>query len=250
MKRLCILGLALGVSILLGCGGAGAGGGGEAAAGDDSGGEEETPEVEEPLEESGVNADAGGPYATLFVEPPITVEFDGSGTTDPDSEIATYRWDPGDGSDAIESATPYVTHAYNPSGPGEYKVTLSVLNGQGVSLDEDQGSVRFRSVPEASFTVITVPDDIELGADTEFDASGSNDVDGLGEITQYRWSFDHATAYIPGRVSAEPAITYVFAALGEVVVSLVVVNDDGFESEPAQQTITVNDSEGARFIIQ
>lgn len=249
MKPLRILEVFLGVFILLGCGGAGAGGGGETPAGDD-GTEGEVPEVEEPDETSGVNADAGGPYAVLFVEPPITVEFDGSGSTDPDGEIATYLWDPGDGSEAIESSTPFATRAYNPSGPEEYEVTLTVLGGDGNVLDDDQTTVRFRSVPEASFVVVTDPGEIRLGGDTEFDASASNDVDGLGQIVQYRWSFDHETGYVPGRVSSTPVITHSFAALGEITVSLVVLNDDGFESQPAQQNITVEDSEGARIIIQ
>lgn len=250
MKWFCVLGLLLGLLLLFGCGGAGAGGGEEVPTGDDEGGEGETPEIEDPVDESQVAADANGPYAALLGELPLIIEFDGTGTTDPEGEIATYRWSPGDGSEPVDSTASRVTHAYYPTEPWEYEVTLTVLNSKGEILDFDDTVARFRSVPESSFTVVTEPSEIRLGGETVFDGSGSNDVDDLGYIAEYQWSFDHGTAYIPDRISPDPVITESFSALGEISVTLVVVNDDGFESDPTQQTINVEDSEGARIIIQ
>jgi chitodextrinase len=65
-------------------------------------------------------ADAG---ADRMVLPNDSVEFNGSGSYDPDGEIVGYLWDFGDGSNATGS---YVTHRYALG--GTYLVTLTVTD--------------------------------------------------------------------------------------------------------------------------
>ena len=67
-------------------------------------------------------ADAGGPY-TFFAGFPLTL--DGSGSSDPDGDPLTYRWDFGDRTSGIGVT---VVHTY--FGEGTFTVTLRVSDGQ------------------------------------------------------------------------------------------------------------------------
>lgn len=66
--------------------------------------------------------------STLSGTAPLTVNFDGAGSSDPDGTIVSYRWNFGDGTTATG---PYVTHTY--SGSGNYSVTLTVTDDDGAS---------------------------------------------------------------------------------------------------------------------
>lgn len=59
---------------------------------------------------------------------PLTVHFDGSGSTDPDGDPLTYQWAFGDGGSA---GVPTTSHTY--LNPGAYAATLSVSDGRGGS---------------------------------------------------------------------------------------------------------------------
>src|SRR5262249_39885842 len=59
--------------------------------------------------------------------PPLTVSFDGSGSTDPNNNQLTYTWDFGDQSPAGSGIA--VSHTF--AQRGTYAVTLTVDNGQG-----------------------------------------------------------------------------------------------------------------------
>ena len=66
-------------------------------------------------------AAAGGPYAGVVGR---TVQFDGSASSDPDSDPLTFRWDFGDGRWGLGT---YGHHAY--ASPGSYQPHLSVTDG-------------------------------------------------------------------------------------------------------------------------
>ena len=91
--------------------------------------------------EAGANR---APHAVLSVNPeygdaPLTVSFDGSGSTDPDSgdAPAAYSWDFGDGSPAVETATPTASHTYEQA--GTHTATLTVRDTKDA---EDTARVR------------------------------------------------------------------------------------------------------------
>ena len=66
------------------------------------------------------------------------VTFDGTGSSDPDGDELTYRWDFGDGQQATGATA---THAY--AKPGKYVVTLTVRDGRGgVALEQVRLGVR------------------------------------------------------------------------------------------------------------
>jgi len=69
--------------------------------------------------------DAGGPY---YGDYGVPVQFDGSGSFDPDGEIVTYEWDFGDGQTGTGMAP---THTYEVD--GEYIITLCITDNQGTT---------------------------------------------------------------------------------------------------------------------
>jgi PKD repeat protein len=60
---------------------------------------------------------------------PLTVSFDGSSSLDPDGTIATYMFDAGDGSAAVQQASPAFGHTYGAN--GQYIATLRVKDSRG-----------------------------------------------------------------------------------------------------------------------
>jgi 6-phosphogluconolactonase (cycloisomerase 2 family) len=59
-----------------------------------------------------------------------TVNFDASGSTDPDGSVARYRWDFGDGT-TLSTADPRTTHIYPRA--GTFRATLVVTDNEGCS---------------------------------------------------------------------------------------------------------------------
>lgn len=227
------------VSVLIAaCTAAGAGGGGgSGGSSDDSPG-------------PSVVADAGGPYALLWHEPPIRVDFDARGTTDPHGEVATYRWDPGDGSSPLVRGHYAASHDYTADGPVEYELTLTVHDAGGTELSSDRTVVRLRNPPVAAFDLLTAPEDLQVGQPATFDASASTDGDGLGFVASYLWDFDYGGDFSVDLRSTAPTITPVLYEAGEITVALVVADDDGFYSEPTVADLDVADADGAVIIIQ
>lgn len=70
------------------------------------------------------DVDAGGPYNGTVGQP---VQFDASGTTDPEGDPLTFIWDFGDGSAVVETPDALVSHSY--AAAGSYTATLVVDDG-------------------------------------------------------------------------------------------------------------------------
>jgi hypothetical protein len=69
--------------------------------------------------------DTGGPYTGVVNQP---VQFDASGTVDPDGDTLIFLWDFGDGSlPSFPSEDPTATHSYTIQ--GNYTATLVVTDG-------------------------------------------------------------------------------------------------------------------------
>lgn len=70
-------------------------------------------------------ADAGGPYAGVAGQ---SLQFDGTGSDDPDGTIVSYTWDFGDGASGVGPAP---SHVYE--SPGTFLVILTVTDNKGLS---------------------------------------------------------------------------------------------------------------------
>ncbi|MEZ5337575.1 MAG: PKD domain-containing protein [bacterium] len=167
---------------------------------------------------------------------PLTVHFDGSGTTDPEGAITMWGWDfDGDGTLELSSVSDPVATAMEsftyPAG-GAY-------HGYFYAWDEDD---KFSSksfvirVDGAPTAVLEYPGGPYFGAPQSLllDASGSSDSD--GSIVEYRWDFnDDGTVDMTTTV---PTVTHEFTQIGGVVVRVTVEDDNGL-TDFDRQTFTI-----------
>ncbi|MDM7855582.1 PKD domain-containing protein [Cellulomonas alba] len=157
----------------------------------------------------------------------LKVTVDGSGSSDPDGNVASYRWT----FDGNVSASTGSTASYTFPDTGTYTVTLQVTDDQGAtsSVVSKQVSVTApppNQAPTASFTVSKT--DLKV----DVDGSGSNDPD--GNVASYQWSFDGTV----GGGSAATA-THTFDTAGDHTVTLVVTDNQGATSAPVTKTVTL-----------
>jgi len=119
---------------------------------------------------------------------PLAVDFNASGSSDPDGSIASYNWAFGDGTTGTGVTT---SHTY--SIPGTYTVSLTVIDGQGATGSTTRiiqvNTSGENASPIASFTASPTSGVAPLAVD--FNASGSSDPD--GSIASYKWAFGDST---------------------------------------------------------
>jgi poly(hydroxyalkanoate) depolymerase family esterase len=156
-----------------------------------------------------------------------TVDFDGSGSSDPDGTIDSYEWDFGDGSTATGETA---SHAYDST--GNYDVTLTVTDDQGatgtatVTVQVCDGNCPPKADIVASSTSVTTEDTVD------FDAGGSSDAD--GSIDSYEWDFQS-----DGTVDATgETASHTYSSTGTYTATVTVTDDDG-ATDSASVEITV-----------
>jgi PKD repeat protein len=99
------------------------------------------------------------PTAQLAAAPqsghaPLEVDFDGSGSSDPDAgdTIAEYTFDFGDGSSPVTQGSPAVTHTY--TAPGNYNASLSVEDSRG-KASAHTSNVVIQVMPDGDYHTVT-----------------------------------------------------------------------------------------------
>ena len=174
------------------------------------------------------------PIAYIGLDPtsgiaPLTVNFDGSGSYDPDGEIVSYDWDFGDGTTAWGET---VSHTFNY--PGVYTVTLTVIDDQG-STGSDTIEINAGSGFTNQSPVAVVSSDSTSGVaplTVNFDGSGSYDPD--GKIVSYDWDFgDGTTAW-------GETVSHTFNDPGVYTVTVTVTDNNDLTASD-QITITVDE---------
>ena len=169
----------------------------------------------------------GGPYSGTAGEP---VQFDGSGSSDPDGDTLTYSWNFGDGSaPSIPSAVATVTHTY--ASVGSYTATLTVNDGVNNPRSAST-TVEILNLPPIPVT--GGPYSGKAEQSMQFDGSGSFDPE--EDPLTYSWDFGDGTA--SSTPSSVATISHTYASPGSYTAVLTV--DDGVnDPESASTTVEV-----------
>ena len=123
-------------------------------------------------------------------DPPLTVTFDGSSSTDPDpGTVLNYSWNFGDGfSDSGVS----VTHVYKVAGP--IIATLTVNDGNG-GTDSTSINISVGTPPNGTIITPVVGTKYNAGDTISFNGSGTDTKDGSLQASAFKWVilFHHNT---------------------------------------------------------
>jgi chitinase len=173
---------------------------------------------------------SSGPVVKIAAQPtqgevPLTVEFDGSASYDPQGDITDWLWDFGDGTPVISGRK--VEHTYERS--GDFIVTLVVVGPSGTG----RGTTMIHALnnpPTADFSFY--PQDPFQDERVTFDASSSFDPD--GEIVSWEWDFGD------GSMGEGEVVDHAFSTPGDFTVVLTVTDDSGAQAV-ASQTVTVDE---------
>ncbi len=170
---------------------------------------------------------------------PLTVLFDGSGSSDSDGEVVSYAWQFGDGQSA---GGPLVEHTY--SNEGDYTATLTVIDDGGASntaeviVSVEAAGPGPNQLPTAAIsadpTAGTAPLTVTLSA------SGSTDADGL--IESCLWDFGDGVS------GAGAEVTHTYNDAGDYTVVLTVIDNDG-GGDQAAVAIHINGKPTASFVM-
>ena len=158
------------------------------------------------------------------------VTFDATGSYDPEGRLALvpYLWDFGDG---FTAGGLVVQHTY--SRPGNYSVTLSVVDAKGQrGTTEQQVTVSPGPPNEPPVPIFTFdPANPHVGETVRFDATSSFDPD--GSIIDYAWTFGDGPFSVPGQI-----VFHTFFSPGTFTVTLTVRDNRGQSASTSSQ-ITV-----------
>jgi len=156
---------------------------------------------------------------------PLEVDFDASESSDPDNDIARYRWefDDGRGPRFGEEATRTFTD------PGTYDVELTVTDERD-NTDTDTVEIEVEANEPPNAVAEANPSSGEAPLDVTFDAGRSSDPD--GEIERYTWQIEGST---PG--GQGETIERTFRTRGEYEATLIIVDDTGARD---RTTVTVD----------
>ena len=144
---------------------------------------------------------------------PLTVNFDGSTSSDVDGTVVSHEWDFGDGNTA-SGATAQNTFTIE----GSYTVTLTVTDDLGATDSTTLAiSVADNVAPLAD--VQATPTSGHAPLEVFFGGNASSDSDGT--IVSYSWDFGD------GDSSADVAPAHTYATAGVYTAELTVTDDDG-----------------------
>jgi len=160
--------------------------------------------------------------SVLSGESPLLVQFNASGSVDPDGRITAYAWNFGDGTTASGKTA---SHTFTATANRTYTVTLTVTDDNGATASGSQSievlvtTPSDNNPPTARFTVSPSYGNSPLTV--QFNASSSSDSDGSIEL--YGWDFGD------GKTGSGMIMSHTFTAVAtsNITVTLTVTDDDG-----------------------
>jgi len=147
---------------------------------------------------------------------PLTIQFDGMGSFDPDGSIRRYEWDFGDGDEGVGSQ---IQHTYSDAGAFEATLTVTDQRGGRSSASVEIDVRATNALPVAAFSVYPSP--AFPGQGVQFGAGASYDPD--GEIVSYEW------AYGDGATGRGKLVWHQYSAQGTYNIILTIRDNDGGE---------------------
>jgi chitodextrinase len=165
------------------------------------------------------------PVASMVVSPSTSVTpytlltFDASGSTDPESQIASYAWNFGDGPGATGAT---VQRSYSVSGFYDVSVTVTDVGGL-TAVASTRVTVNRAPVAVISWTV--------SGLTVNFSGTSSSDPDG-GTMASYAWNFGN------GSTGSGATVAHTYPTAGTYTVTLKVTDALG-GTGTTTQTVTV-----------
>ncbi len=151
----------------------------------------------------------------------VTINFNGTTSSDPDGTVAGLSWDFGDGSTASGGI---VSHSYATA--GTYTAKLTVTDNSG-SIASNTVVLTIQDRPPSA-TFIPSPSNSTTGLAVSFSAAGTTDPDGT--ISSYSWNFGD------GSTGTGFSTTHTFSTPGIYTVTLTVTDNSG---NPGSATSTV-----------
>jgi trimeric autotransporter adhesin len=180
-----------------------------------------------------------GPAQTVAIG--STVTLDGSGSTDVDHDMLTYRWSLAQkpsGSAAQLSDPSVVKPTFVMDLPGHYVAQLFVNDG---TVDSVAATVTITSVNSAPVANAGANQSVTVGSLVALDGGGSSDVD--ADPLTYRWSLTTVPAGSGALLTSASSSTTSFVAdVPGLYVAQLIVNDGHVDSVPSTVTITTQNS--------
>jgi YD repeat-containing protein len=169
------------------------------------------------------------------------VNFDATGSTDPDGTVTKYEWDL-DGNGSYETntgATATTTKTY--AGASTPTIRLRVTDNNAATGIATQVLTIQNRLPTASFTA--TPSTVVSGNSISFNASGSPDPDGT--IAKYEWDFDGNGSYDVSTASS--TTTRAMATAGNFNVGLRITDNNGGTATTTRAVTVSNRAPTASF---
>lgn len=146
---------------------------------------------------------------------PLSVAFNGGGSTDSDGSVVSYAWDFGDGTTASGATA---NHTYTTV--GDFAAVLTITDNSGAtntSASQTISVLPANTAPTSAFTVSTDLGVTPLGVD--FDATNSADTD--GSIVSYAWEFGD------GATGSGLLVSHTYTVAGIYTARLTVTDNEG-----------------------
>jgi PKD repeat protein len=175
---------------------------------------------------------------TQVASPALTVNADGSASTDTDATpIASYRFTFGDGTAPVTTTAPTAVSQHTYAAAGTYTVTLVATDAAGLTSNTATQSITVTApdAPPVARLGVTQLGSPALTASA--DGATSTDSDAT-PIASYRFTFGDGTAAVTTTAPSASA-QHTYAAAGTYTVTLVATDAAGLTSNTATQSITV-----------
>ncbi len=155
---------------------------------------------------------------------PFKVEFDASGSTDPDDDIVDYQWD-FDSDGTIDEEGQKVTHTFDEI--GTFTVSLAIKD------TEDQSSLATLTVvvnePGVQAVFTADPEEGTAPLTVQFDGSSSSTYE--GNIVSYEWDFGDGSP----RTITGASVSHKYNEVGTYIVSLKVLTNQNESAGTTKQ---------------